>query len=468
MDLGINLQSVNDYNREWVFCNVFAQSREWRLLKGGQAQPPSVKVPVLANGYPDFAAIAASDGVQSLMLVDHDGHYPKGSYTAHWRGDAGQVVFKGKDVTEISRSRSGDGLWTAVIDVQGDNGLALELYQASDVSDVEVWMPGLEGRVFHPTFIAPLYSFKHIRFLNWMNTNGVRQAHTWAGRTTTNSVRQSYQPQGVALEAMLYLTNQTKTRPWFCMPHLADDDYIRRFAKMVKRMSHADKIYVEFSNETWNSIFPVNAWANQKAQEQGIIWPYVVADAAKHMWDIWMEVYADDPTRIIKVVGGHIVNKWVATKVLERLNNKADLVAVAAYLPVTKTQSAKFTAATTATEVLAAARANQGMVTKGITDHKTLGLPVGVYEGGQGIVGEGVWLNAAYAAQTLPAMYDATLENLRAAQTAGATCFGIFSYVSKQESPHGSWGHFDHQEQVLSKQVKIDAPKGAAVRDFLK
>lgn len=468
MDVGINLSPLNDYNREWVYCNVFLQSRQWRLLKNGQAQPPETKVPVLANGYPDFAAIANTDGVQSLMLVDHAGHYPKGVYKATWRGDAGRVVFTGKNVTEVSRQRSGDGLWTAQIDVQGDNGLALELYETTDIDEMAVWMPGFEGKIFHPVFLAALYSFKYIRFLNWMNTNSVRQPHTWANRTTINHVRQSYQPQGASLEAMLFLTNQTRTRPWFCMPHLADDDYIRRFAKLVKRMSRADKIYVEFSNETWNTMFPVHAWAKAQAEQQGIIWPHVVADAAKHMWDIWFEVFADSPERLVRVVGGHVVNKWVAAKVLERLNGQADMVAIATYLSVTKAQSATFTSTTTPEEVLAAARTTQSVLTRGLVDHKTLGLPVGIYEGGQGIIGEEPWLRVAYAAQTLPGMYDATLENLRSAKTNGAECFGVFSYVSKQESPHGSWGHLAHQEQVLSKQLKVDAPKAAAVRDFLK
>ena len=468
MDVGINLSPVNDYNREWVFCNVFAQSRSWRLIRNGQAQSPEVRVPVLENGYPDFSAIRESEGVQSLMLVDHDGHYPKGIYKAHWRGDVGRVVFKGREVIEVGRHRSGDGLWTAELDVKGDHGFALELYGASDITDIEVWMPTYEGKAFHPYFLASLYSFKYIRFLNWMNTNSVRQPHTWANRTTVNHVRQSYQPQGVALEAMLFLTNQTQTRPWFCMPHLADDDYIRRFAKMVKRMSRADKIYVEFSNETWNNMFPVHAWAKEQAEQQGIIWSHVVADAAKHMWDIWFEVFADSPERLVRVVGGHVVNKWVAAKVLERLNNQADMVAIATYLSVPKAQASTFTSATTAEEVLAVARSTQSVLTRGIVDHKTLGLPVGIYEGGQGIIGEEPWLRAAYAAQTLPGMYDATLENLRSAKTNGAECFGIFSYISKQESPHGSWGHLAFQEQVLSKQLKLEAPKAAAVRDFLK
>lgn len=468
MDIGINLQSVNDYNREWVFANIFAQSREWRLIKNGVVQPPSVKVPVLANGYPDFLAISQNDAVQCLMLVDHAGHYPKGTYVASWSGDSTGILFKGPGVTVDSIIRDSLGKWNVKIDIQGDKGLTMELRQAN-ITDMSITMPGGEGHIFHPTFKAPLSAFKFIRFLNWMNTNSVSKPYTWAERTTVLGPRQSYKPQGVALEVMIFLCNQTKTRPWFCMPHLAEDDFIRRFASMVKKQSKADKIYVEFSNETWNADFPVYAWAQSQATASGLIWPYVVADAAKHMWDIWLDVFKDNPGKIVRVVGGHVVNDWVAKKVLERLNNQADVVALAAYFSVPNDVAKTFTASTTPQQVLDAARATIDIRMQGLAKHKLLGKPVGFYEGGQGIIAGTSWQQAAYDAQTLPAMYDAVKENLTKAKVGGAEFFGAFSYVSRQDSPHGSWGHCEGQEQVLllSNALRQQAPKAAALRDAL-
>lgn len=38
------------------------------------------------------------------------------------------------------------------------------------------------------------------------------------------------------------------------MPHLADDDYYREFARLVKRTLRPDvKVYVEWSNEPWHT-----------------------------------------------------------------------------------------------------------------------------------------------------------------------------------------------------------------------
>jgi hypothetical protein len=252
------------------------------------------------------------------------------------------------------------------------------------------------------------------------------------------------------------------------MPHLAEDDFIRRFATMVKKNSKADKVYVEFSNETWNTDFTVNAWAVKQANAAGIIWPYVVADAAKHMWDIWLDVFKDNPGKIVRVVGGHVVNDWVAKKILERLNGQADVVALAAYFSITNDVAKTFTAATTPQQVLDAARATIDTRMRGLADHKLLGKPVGFYEGGQGIIAGTSWQQAAYDCQVLPGMYDAVKENLTKAKAGGAEFFGSFSYVSRQDSPHGSWGHFEGQEQVLllSNAMKQQAPKAAALRDF--
>lgn len=466
MDIGMNLSPVNDYNREWVFQNIFKQSREWRLVKGSVVQPPSVKVPVLANGYPDFTQIAVGDLVQSLMLVDQDGRYPKGIYNASWSGEKTGVIFRGSGVKVLSVEKTGD-FWTAQVDIQGDKGLILELNNVN-IEDMVILMPGhLNNRVFHKDFLTPLNGLKFIRFLNWMNTNSVKSPHTWENRTKIENPRQSYRPQGVALEYMIGLCNQTSANPWFCMPHLFEDSYVLEFAKTVKRLSKSNKIYVEFSNETWNSMFPVHAWARNEAERLGVIWPYVVADHATRVWNIWRSVFADKPERIVRVVGGHVDNEWVAQKILERLNDEADLVAVAAYFRVPRAVGSTFNQSTTAEQVLEAANSTLLRLSDGIKLHKTLGKPVGVYEGGQGIIGDTNWFTAAYEAQLLPGMYTTTLNNLVGAEIAGATCFGIFSYISRRDSPHGSWGHLEYQDQIHEKNIKALAPKAAAIRDYL-
>jgi hypothetical protein len=67
---------------------------------------------------------------------------------------------------------------------------------------------------------------------------------------------------------MVQLCNYLKINPWFCIPHLADDDYVRQFALLVKNsLDPALKVYIEYSNEVWNNVFEQHHYAEEKAKE---------------------------------------------------------------------------------------------------------------------------------------------------------------------------------------------------------
>ena len=65
--------------------------------------------------------------------------------------------------------------------------------------------------------------------MDWQNTNNNLET-TWSNRTTPES---SHQTKSVAVEHMVLLANTIGANPWFCMPHMVDDDYVRRFATIV-------------------------------------------------------------------------------------------------------------------------------------------------------------------------------------------------------------------------------------------
>ena len=58
------------------------------------------------------------------------------------------------------------------------------------------------------------------------------------------------------LEVMIDLANACNASPWFCIPHLADDQFVAEFAQTVKaRLKPNFEVYVEYSNEVWNFQF---------------------------------------------------------------------------------------------------------------------------------------------------------------------------------------------------------------------
>lgn len=166
-------------------------------------------------------------------------------------------------------------------------------------------IPAFEaGAIFNPLWLDRLMGFQTVRFMDWMLTNDSTQSG-WDNRPLPDDY--TYARKGVPLEILLELANRIGTDAWFNMPHLADDEYVRQFAEMVKASLWPDlKAYVELSNEVWNWQFQQAAWANNKAVErwgQDNSWLQYYMLRASQMMQIWSDVYGDDAdTRLVRVI----------------------------------------------------------------------------------------------------------------------------------------------------------------------
>ena len=73
------------------------------------------------------------------------------------------------------------------------------------------------------------------------------------------------------VEVMVALANQLSADPWFCIPHMADDDYVARFAAIARdNVDPGLKIHVEYSNEVWNSGFSQATYAREQGLAEGL------------------------------------------------------------------------------------------------------------------------------------------------------------------------------------------------------
>jgi hypothetical protein len=99
-----------------------------------------------------------------------------------------------------------------------------------DCSSDCISFEGDEQQIFHPTFLSRIRNYNVLRFMNWMETNDSEQSE-WRDRPRISDARWS--TKGVPVEVMVELANQVKADPWFCMPHLATDEYITEFANLV-------------------------------------------------------------------------------------------------------------------------------------------------------------------------------------------------------------------------------------------
>lgn len=159
------------------------------------------------------------------------------------------------------------------------------------------------GALFNPLWLDRLDGFAALRFMDWMATNGSAQTG-WEDRPLLSDY--TWALKGVPAEVMLALAGRLGADPWFNMPHMADDTYVRHFARLVHQMLDEDlRAYVEYSNEVWNWQFQQAAWADAQAQarwgDDGL-WMQFYGGRAAEVSQIWTEVFGEDSERLVRVV----------------------------------------------------------------------------------------------------------------------------------------------------------------------
>jgi len=224
-----------------------------------------------------------------------------GSWRARWEGDA-RVQFAGaaRNPRLQGNTASFDfspGEGAVLIEVRQGSLRNLTLVHEDHVAAFDA------GAVFHPGFLARIGDAENLRFMDWMRTNNSQLA-AWDDRPRPTDY--SYERRGVSLETMLALANLTGAEPWFTLPHMADDDHVRRFAQTVREGLRPDlRAWVEYSNEVWNFSFDQAQWAEQQARARWgreWAWTQFYTLRAAQVMAIWSEVFADSPDRLVRVV----------------------------------------------------------------------------------------------------------------------------------------------------------------------
>jgi hypothetical protein len=421
-----------------------------------------------ALGYP---LLANGQAAGTLMMRGSIGAYPKGRYVVTYAGDGelsfnfdAKVALKGDHRIELDVVPTDDGIF---LRIERSN-------RANPIRDIRVWMPGFENAAspFHPTFVNRLRPLEALRFMDWQRTNDSTLAH-WSDRTRLTSSNQADRA-GVAVEYMVDLANELDVDPWFCMPHLADDNFVRQFATVVKnRLEPGRKIYVEWSNEAWNQQFVQARWAADEALKR-----YgnrnqaakVVAEEALRDWEVWHDVFGADADRVVRVAAGWTAVPLFARELTARLQGRFDALAAAAYFDA---KGLALSATTSAGQILTQALSNiDATLMPKLQVHQALAADWSAklgrhvafvsYEGGQHLSTLGKvepWQAGFELAQRHSLMYKAYQRLLGGFQAMGGELFVGFNYVSAP-SKYGQWGSLTTQTESAA-----NAPKWQALLD---
>ena len=314
--LGMGLNGIADWSTQHPFLDLMKTSREWvghsdDTWGAFPAETLRTNGHLDENGWP-VSMPEGAERLEAVLLTDQpaEAQELRGDYVILYDG-AGPIRINGRasrvryEPGRITFSyEPGEGLvGIALSDIPADNPIRnIRVIREEYVDLFEA------GARFNPRWIERIRDLRSVRFMDWMMTNG-STVQGWEDRPRLTDA--TWAAWGVPVEVMIELANHIGADPWFTMPHLADDDYMRRFAEMVKAgLDPRLKAHVEYSNEVWNFIFPQAQWAAAQAEalwgrsETG--WAQFYGLRAAQVMDIWSGVYGDDAAaRLVRVVATH-------------------------------------------------------------------------------------------------------------------------------------------------------------------
>ncbi len=487
--VGINLTSINDYSREFVFTDAFQQCRPWISHDNvdGADWNSEVEIPVNRQGFP--LELPYDDGihppqiVRTLFLTELEGHNEGGNY---------RMIIKGKG--QVFLWGAAHGTYKTPLDtlVNVDNtaGAVFMELEISDknnpINDIKFIYPkyaqSFQNQKYTTEFLDFIDDFQCIRLMDWLQTNNSLNEN-WEDRTPFDNYTQGVD-NGVSWETIIEICNLKQKDAWINIPHRATDDYIMKLAQLFKDNLNPNlNIYLEYSNEVWNGIFEQNYYAAEKGAELGYTgepWERTWKYTAKRSADIFyiFENVFGNSNRFVKIIPTQMV-PYIAEKLIEHFNDAfynphgvtADVVAMAPYfgggLGDELGNNGSYSTISV-DEILDKTAAAATQAIQDALDIKSVALKhnlkIIAYEGGQHLVAYGENGNLDILTQKLndanrnPRMKDIYCDYFdQWYDTVKGDMFAVFSSHGRY-SRYGSWGIKEYMDD-------LDAPKYKAILD---
>lgn len=487
--VGAGLEGMTDWSTEMPFIDIQKLSRAWTATRTDYGDTP------IGSAQDQYGhLLRMPEGavrVETVLLTDYPAAMVSaaGRFRVRVRGrgrmvlphGSGEIVVNGPAEHWFTNVPNGHAKFLGFTQIDpADPIRILDIVHERNIAAFA------RGEVFEPRFLARLKDFRTLRFMDWMHTNGSRLAR-WADRPTLQ--HRSWTENGPPLEVMIDLANRVGADPWLCIPHMADDDFVARFAEMVKARLRADLCaYIEYSNETWNyaGAFTQSRWCEAEGLKR---WPNEGGVGAGHSYvtgrtveiaRIFARVWAGARRRRYKIVRGiQTGNAWLAdydlTARLWREWDRAhggdgslpsshfDVLAVTGYfdgdlndgarpqeLMQLRRDQGEAAAIAKALDYLGQAAARCRTIW---AEHKAQadahGLELAVYEAGGHADPRGQWqenadywslLAAVHRSAGMAPIYRRLLDDWKAV---GGTAFCIFVAIGRW-TKHGFWGHLEH------------------------
>ncbi len=325
--LSYNLNGVADYEQNMQFLNLMDMARPWIGHLSGRWGGMSY-TELADQGYTDENGWITHipDGTWGVGTIWTWADQPdsaderKGVYVLSYEGEGtlelggdariisqqdGQIVFenmKGESLILNIKATDPNGTGDYIRDIEIVAEKNLDLYEA--------------GQIFNPDWLEIIKDARELRFMPW---NGAVNPNL-VDASDLSDAGDFWRGSGAPVEYMVQLANEVGAEPWFTMPYLANEDYIRRFAEYVRdNLDPGLKVHVEYANEAWNPAFKSTQWAGQQSKAEWGEWAHLDYYAKKSVEtaQIWDEVFGtQSEDRLSHVLSSQAGNPWVTKRLL--------------------------------------------------------------------------------------------------------------------------------------------------------
>ncbi|MGK0271560.1 MAG: hypothetical protein ACI88H_002224 [Cocleimonas sp.] len=514
--LGINSNEVFEQDASIPFIDLFRVATPFneniRCRKQDQPCLTNAEVEYDKNGWP----IKLNGGKAGVFFLRNVAlaAIPKGNYSVLYDGE-GQIDYlqnaklvsrnDGEDI--ISFDARADGFMTAVAQITQSN-------VNNPLKNIRIIMPGGICEGSHYTHVtsqadcssndndAKFLDFKthhgslifNPDYLNFMKNFGVIRLMPMSGITRNSDERWDQRPnmqeatwggiygsRGAPLEIQIELANRLKANPWLNVPHIADNNYMRKFAQYVKKHLDPDLTpYIEYTNEAWNANFVHNEHVQkmgiaQKLDQNALLAGYkYYAKRSVEFFDIWADAYGgqikNDRKQFVRIIGGWDTRPDISSIILTYNDTykSTDAVAIAPYIGGNLKGFRESKTVSDIFKLLTDKKSYRSLpkIMEELEKHADLAREFGVsliaYEGGQGLVD---WAARDYLQHPNPLFYaanrDSRMNDLyqelyKEWRGLGADLFVAFS-APRSCNWSGCWGLKEHIRQPLDKAPKLQA-----------
>ncbi|RUM94996.1 MAG: hypothetical protein DSZ28_00330 [Thiothrix sp.] len=370
---GINIAPASAHNTGPLFIDMMKSAQSFK-----RAETLQSGIEFDENGYP--LSIPEGQMVESYYFTGFTkGEIPEGLYTVLYDGE-GELTFfdadvvseeKGKYVINITFPADGSRLNKSVT--------IRKTTPSNPIRNIRILMPGgicandplhhaasadqCAGNfmsfadhyakiIYNPDMLRFLKDFSTVRYMDLMKTNNsiirswndrpMLTDQTWTQLMLGNELNYDAKNDpdnwdalfefgehkegrintllrgGVPIEVLVDLANRMEFNPWFCMPALADDDYIHNFASYVRDNLKPNLIaHIEYSNEIWGTaLFSQGLYANVQGRKEGLGQLGWTGKRNAEVFKIWETVFGGTD-RIYRILGSQAA---VPTRTEETLN----------------------------------------------------------------------------------------------------------------------------------------------------